>query len=658
MLVLALKTWPFIRPMLGHLLVYLVLGAAGGTLFGLGGALVTDVFNNKILVGEKLQPVQAALLGLDSRYVPADFDGAIGDVESGPGDTSDGTGDDDGPATEDPSDIERLTAEQRRTVRNRLIIWGAVVGVLASAALAALPYYGRWIWHNVNQNLRVAMLSNSEHLSLRFHSRSRVGDAIYRVYRDSAMIISLVEECLIAPIQMLYGLIVSFAFIAFFDPWVAASCLLVFLPVIGVTAWFTPRIRQRAAANREANSRLTSQLQETFSAIKVAKFNRAESLLFQRFNHDSRAALDAAFYLRLEIVALVLTVTILGGMLFFALEYVMATWVIEGRETALGALVAAFIGFTVWNLGAFQSARGQVEGSAGTAVALVGTWSTMQDLFIGLERAFFLLDLKPEVEDPPHPTPFPGEVRRVVWDNVHFAYQSRPVLGGVGLVAEAGTVTAIIGPTGSGKSTLMSLLLRLYDPDSGRVLINDADLREFSIEDLRAHVAIALQRNVLFAGSVADNIRYAAQDKSLAEVEAAAQVSTADAFVRELPDGYDTELGERGGKLSTGQRQRLSIARAVIRDTPILILDEPTASLDARTEHEMLRNLAEWGRERVVFIVTHRLSTIRNANRIAVLDDMRIVEHGTHDELMQVDGPYRRFVEAESEGSVQASDDV
>ena len=643
MVALGWRTWPYMRPMFVHLIGLVAVMFAGG-LTGLVGAFVgVDLFANKVLIGERLQPLQAAVLFVGEDYVTTD------PVKLA---TGEGAGAEGGANAAEPE----LTKAQRRTVRNRLVIWGIVGAVFAAGVGYAFWYYSTWIWQGINQNLRVAMIERAESLSLKYHDSSRVGDAIFRVYQDSAMIVNLIQSAIFSPLTTLYGVLTGIVIVAAFDPWFALFVLLVGIPTTWVIVKATPRVRRRALANRVANSRLTSRIQEAFGAIKVVKANRAERRIFDQFDEDSKAALDAAYFLRLDMVLVTLVVAVLGTGLVIVSEYFMVAFVVENRETFAGALLAGFVGFVVWNYGAVEIARGFVGKLSGSARGLLGIWMRMQDLFIALERAFYLLDLEPEITDPDDPVPFPAPVESVAWRAVRFGYAAdKDVLTRVDLEAPVGTVTAVVGGTGAGKSTLMSLLLRLYDPDQGTVSINGVDIRNMAVSDLRANVGIALQKNVLFAATVAENIAFGTPGADRADIEAAAGVACADEFIRAMADGYDTELGERGGKLSSGQRQRLSIARAVVRNTPVLILDEPTASLDARTEQRVLGNLAEWGRGRIIFLITHRLSTIKNADRIALVEGGRIVEHGIHDELMaQADGRYRAFVEAETTGRAAA----
>ena len=306
--------------------------------------------------------------------------------------------------------------------------------------------------------------------------------------------------------------------------------------------------------------------------------------------------------------------------------------------------------FTGWNLTAFNFARGKFFETVGNVRAFMRNWLSAQDMAMGLSRVFDILDIEPDIKDDPDAVAFTSITNEIRFQDVSFRYEEdRPVLEDVSFVAKPGSVTAIIGPTGSGKSTVMSLLLRLYDPSSGTISIDDRSLNRYQIASLRANVAIALQENVLFAMSVRDNIRYVAPQADDARINQAVQIACMDDYVNGLPNGLDTVLGDRGGKLSTGQRQRLSIARAVVRDTPILILDEPTASLDAATEQRVMANLSEWGQDRAIFLITHRISTIRRADNILYLDDGRIIESGNHQELMQREGGrYRAFVDAET----------
>lgn len=340
----------------------------------------------------------------------------------------------------------------------------------------------------------------------------------------------------------------------------------------------------------------------------------------------------------------------------------MALWANAGRLTFANEVIAlAGFSFVVWNLVAYRWAQEKFSEAATSFSDLMGQWGQAQSLAMGLRRVFDILDMESEVQDRPGAIPLDEFSREVRFENVTFAYEEdRPVLDGVSFAVRPGTVTAIVGPTGAGKTTLMNLLLRLYDPDEGSILIDGRDLRDYQVDSLRSNIAIALQENVLFRMSVRENIRYAAQDASDEAVYEAIRVACMDDFLDGLPEGLDTVLGDRGGRLSTGQRQRLSIARAVVRDTPILVLDEPTAALDAETEHRVLSKFAEWsaghGKEtgigtagRAIFLITHRLSTLRRADHILYLDGGRIVESGSHETLMGMrDGRYRAFVQSEA----------
>lgn len=619
---LILRAWPYYRPQLKHLVTYLLLNVLAGAIMLVAGLIGNDLLNNKVLVGTPLQPMQATLLLLDDSYV-------VGARE----------------------DAESLTSEQRQTVRNRLLTWGLVGLLLLLASFSLVWYYMTWIYQRINQDLRLAMLAKAESLSLRFHDQARTGDAIYRIYQDSATITNVLQQLIVTPLRVLIWMLWGFTLLTLFSPWLGLLCILTVVPVTLLFIYFTPQIQKYSRMARRTNSNLTSRIQESFASIRVIKANRAEEAVIQRFEQDSKRALDAAFQFRLQVTLLALGVSTVAMGAVLVGEYLMAGWTISGTATYLGGVIT-LVGFATWNLGAYQSAAGTISQNSQQGFELAQIWGGAQDLMIGLERAYYLLDQEAEVTEVAQPLPFPVSVRQVAWHDVSFAYQQqKPILSRLNLTATAGSITAIVGPTGTGKSTLMALLLRLYDPDQGTITINDTPIDYIRIDDLRSHVAIALQQNVLFTTTIADNISYATSDKSRADIDAAAKISCAHEFIEALPLGYDTELGERGGKLSTGQRQRLTIARAILRDTPILVLDEPTASLDAVTEQRVLRNIAEWGKSRIVFIITHRLSTIKQASQIAFMHEGSIVELGGHDTLMAIpEGYYRRFVRAELKG--------
>ncbi len=604
--------------MIKHLIAYVLMSMFIGILILSATLLANDLVENKILLGKPLEPMQATLLLVGDDYLETNFE-----------------------------DDELLTENQRKRVRLGVLAGGAIFMLILTAGLAGGWYYNVWIFQQINQRLRVEMLGKAEYLSLKYHSDTRTGDAVYRVYQDSATITRILEFIISSPLRIFAYIMVSIVVLTIFSPWLGLLLVGAGIPIAMLFKYFIPKVRRASDLAREANSELTSQIQETLTAIRVIKASGAENQMMKRFEINSQVALDAAFEMRKNMSLLVMSVVLIAIGAFLVGEYFMATWAMNERATYLGGIIA-FVGFAAWNLGAFKAAVSRGEDATDQTRQLAEIWSIAQDVLIGLKRSFYLLDLKPEIQETDTPTDFPNPIEQINFTDVWFGYnREERILKGVNLTATTGTITAIVGGSGTGKSTAMSLLLRLYDPLQGAITINDINLKSLSINSLRNHTAIALQQNVLFAMSVRDNIAYGLEGVSDLDIETAARVACADEFIRELPMGYETELGERGGKLSTGQRQRLSIARAILRDTPILILDEPTASLDAETEQRVIRNLSEWGQNRIVFIITHRLSTIRNAHQIAFLEEGYIKELGSHDTLMSENGPYRHYVVAE-----------
>ena len=609
------RTFPLLVSVKWHLAFF---ASATGALTLGGVSLLFPFFDalwNGTLAGEAISPWTATLLQLDPGTV-------VG--------------------------VESLGPETRAAIRTRWF-WGLFLAFAAGFPLVAgLVYYQVWILQRINQVLRLRLLDRFQTLSLRFHADSRVGDSIYRVYQDSAMVTNVIAMLLLRPIYQLFRFVVAAGVVTLLAPWLGLLLLLAFLPAFALGYRFSNPLRRLFRRAREANSAVTSRIQETLVGVKVIKAYGAERAEQRRFESDSLHAFERAFRARrLDGVFGVLMFFIAGGVLLAVCSW--AAWLSQADTPVYSTRVLAAVGVSAWSLGLFNGAKALAGYSTQGVESLFGLWAKVQDVAVGLDRVFEVLDIEPEVEDAEDARelePLSSEIR---FSGVSFAYETgRPVLEKVDLRARRGEITAIVGPTGSGKTTLVSLLLRLFDPDEGRIEIDGIDLRELKLASLRANIGIALQENLLFGTTIRENIRYAVPEASDALVREAGRVACVDEFVDALPDGYDALLGERGTKLSTGQRQRISIARAVLKDTPILILDEPTASLDAETELRVLRNLEEWGRDRAIFLVTHRLSTIRRAHQIAYMREGQIVEWGSHGVLVERQGgAYRRLVELE-----------
>ena len=276
--------------------------------------------------------------------------------------------------------------------------------------------------------------------------------------------------------------------------------------------------------------------------------------------------------------------------------------------------------------------------------AISVTVGTLQDVYVNLDLAFGILDQVPDIQDAPGAVAVARARGHVVYRNVDFSYAGRTdTLKGVSFEAQPGQVVAIVGPTGAGKTTLVSLLPRFYDAIGGRILLDGADTKKLGLRSLRQQISVVLQEPLLFSGTITENIRYGRTDATTEEVIAAAKAANAHDFIQRLPQGYETELGERGAKLSGGERQRIAVARAFVKDAPILILDEPTSSIDSRTEAVILDALDRLMEGRTTFMIAHRLSTVRRADLILVVDQGRVVEQGTHEHLLAADGLYKQL---------------
>jgi len=521
------------------------------------------------------------------------------------------------------------------TLDKMAILKLAAISVVAIAILdAAFSYVekyattsaGQWIMHD----LRRTLYSHVQHLSLAFHTQKRTGDLISRITSDVQAIETFIVSDLlgfVVDFLTLTGMVV----VMFYLNWRFTLIALSVTPLLfAVTYFYTRRSKKASRDVRHKEGEIVSLLQEVLSAIGVVKAFAREDYEQQRLERESAESVQLALHAR----SLKAKLSPLVGIVV-ALGTALVLWY-GGALVVGGTLSAGSLVVFIWYLGKMYKP--------------MQDFAKMTDAFtkasVAYERVREVLETHPTVEDLPAARRAPPLQGQIEFEHVGFGYAAdRPVLTDITLRAEAGRMTALVGPTGSGKTTIAALIGRFYDPKSGSVTVDGVDLREFEQKSLRDQISFVLQENVLFHASIHQNICYGKPEATLEDVRRAAELANAHEFISKLPQGYDTMVGERGTTLSGGQRQRIAIARAIIRDTPILIMDEPTSGLDAASEELVFEAIDRLIEGKTAIVIAHRFSTIRRANTIFVIEDGRIIESGTHEQLLPSGGLYAKLYE-------------
>jgi ATP-binding cassette subfamily B protein len=475
-------------------------------------------------------------------------------------------------------------------------------------------------------DLSAEVYEKLQRLSFRFFDANNTSSIITRVTSDVQSVRMFVDQVLIQSVIMVISLTVYVIYMAALSPPLTLACLATTPLLWSLSAWHTRRTQPEYALNRTLVERMVQVFVESLQGVAVTKAFGREAEDRARFEAANRAVLDQqqVIFWRVSLFSPAIGfLTRINMMVLLA----YGGWLVIHGQLPLGTGLVVFAGL-------LEQFSGQVNNVA-TIV------NSVQQSLIGARRVFEILDAPVEVKSAPdalHRPKLTGEVR---FEHVSFSYSGvEAVLRDIDLVVRPGECVAILGATGAGKSALMSLVPRFFDPTAGRVLIDGIDARRLALDDLRRNIGLVFQESFLFSNTVAANIAFGHPEATRAQIEKAARIAAAHDFITKLPRGYDTVLGESGNSLSGGQRQRLAIARAVLLEPAILLLDDPTAAIDSETEHEIFEALDRAIAGRTTFIVAHRLSTLRRADFIIVMEGGRIVQRGTHEQLMREKGPY------------------
>lgn len=508
----------------------------------------------------------------------------------------------------------------------------------------------------VGYNMRVFLYGHLQKLSMTFHSKSRTGDILTRVTSDVAAVESFIIGNLSDFVGSALALVVRLGAI-FWIAWQVGIVALIVIPLMAVISnYFSNRIKAASKRLRSSEGELASAAQEMLASIRVVQVYGQGSYEQSLFSGQSRKAMNAALEAATYQARFSWVISVVGAVSTSAVIWV-GSWLIFGNPITMN--VGNLGSFIVWIEDMFKPSK-----------RLIAEWNAFGKLYASLERINDLLDMKPEVQDKPDAVPASSFRGRVEFRNVIFSYPTaepskksvnktgRPTLNGLSFEIQPGQVVAVVGHTGAGKSTIAQLIPRLYDPDAGQILIDGRDIRDYTLESLRGEMSMVLQESILFTGSIVENIAYGRPDASGAEIIEAAKNANAHEFISKFPDGYYTLLEERGSNLSGGQRQRIAIARAFIRDTPILILDEPSTGLDAESTDLVLQALRKLMKGKTTIIISHELNLIRDADKIIVIKEGEIEQMGTHDELIRAGGLYANLYAMQSAQRAMTGDAV